>query len=191
MIEKYIKSFLDKVQSPPKPQINNVCKQILFFKLPFHGEESFKIRKNLIKLFSNFYPQIKLNIVFQSGYRLKNMFKFKDTIPIPLRSSLVYKYNCNRCNSVYVGKTSRHLSTRVSEHLGVSYRTSVPLTNPPFSAIRNHTHNNHNNYTISPNEFTIIDSAQSDYQLLKRESILIKQLQPNLNNMDSLVLKIY
>ena len=119
------------------------------------------------------------------------MFKFKDTIPIPLRSSLVYKYNCNRCNSVYVCKKSRHLSTRVSEHLGVSYRTSLPLSNPPFSAIRNHTNSNHNNYTISPNEFTIIDSAPSDFQLLKKESILIKQLQPNLNNMDSLVLKIY
>ena len=119
------------------------------------------------------------------------MFRFKDTVPVPLRSSIVYKYECNRCKSVYIGKTSRHLSTRVSEHLGVSYRTAVPLTNPPFSAIRNHINFNHNNYTISPNEFTIIESALTDFQLLKKESILIKQIQPNLNNMESVSLKIY
>ena len=119
------------------------------------------------------------------------MFRFKDTVPLPLMSSLVYKYVCNRCQSVYIGKTSRHLSTRISEHMGVSYRTSVPLTSPPFSAIRNHTDHNHTNYTISPDEFTIIDRAPTDFQLLKKESILIKQIQPNLNNMESLTLKIY
>ena len=194
IIDKCIKSLLDKIHSPPVPPINKVNKQVIFIKLPFHGQESFKIRKNLNQLFSNFYPQIKLNTVFQSGYRIKNMFKFKDTVPVPLMSSLIYKYNCSRCNSVYVGKTSRHLSTRVSEHIGVSYRTSVPLSSPPFSAIRNHTQVNqvnHNNYSISPDEFTIIDSAQTDFQLLKKESILIKQIQPNLNNMDSLVLKVF
>ena len=191
IIEKCIKTFFDRILSPPKLPVNNVSKQVLFIKLPFHGDESFKIRKNLVQLFCHFYPQIKLNVIFQSGYRIKNMFRFKDTIPVPLRSSLVYKYVCNRCNAVYVGKTSRHLLTRVSEHRGVSYRTSVPLSNPPFSAIRNHTFINHENYSISPDEFTIIDTAQSDYQLLKKESILIKQIQPNLNNMDSLTLKIY
>ena len=108
-----------------------------------------------------------------------------------LRSSVVYKYECNRCKSVYIGKTSRHLSTRVSEHLGISYRTSVPLTNPQFSAIRNHISFNHDNYSISQNEFTIIESVQTDFQLLKKESILIKQIQPNLNNMESVSLNIY
>ena len=46
-----------------------------------------------------------------------------------LRSSVVYKYKYNRCNSVYVGKTSRHLSTRIAEDMGIS------LSNPPFSQI--------------------------------------------------------
>ena len=191
IIDKYIKSFLGRIYNSPKPPIDSVNKHTLFIKLPFHGEESFKIRRNLHKLFSKFYPQIKLNVVFQSGFRIKNMFRFKDTIPTPLRSSLVYKYVCSRCNSVYIGKTSRHISTRICEHLGISYRTTMPLTNPPFSAIRNHTIHNHNNYTISPNEFTIVESAQTDFQLLKKESILIKQIQPNLNNMESLTLKIY
>ena len=44
---------------------------------------------------------------------------------------------------------------------------------------------------ISPEEFSIIESTNSDFDLLTKESILIKQNQPNLNNMDSLSLKIY
>ena len=74
--------------------------------------------------------------IFNILFRINNMFRFKDTVPVPLRSSLVYKYVCNRCKSVYIGKTSRHLSTRISEPLEISYRTAVPLTNPPLSAIK-------------------------------------------------------
>ena len=41
----------------------------------------------------------------------------KDVVPQSLRSSVIYKFNCAECNSVYVGETSRYLSTRVREHL--------------------------------------------------------------------------
>ena len=40
-----------------------------------------------------------------------------DSIPRSLRSNEIYKFICAGCNSVYVGETSRHLSTRVHEHL--------------------------------------------------------------------------
>ena len=66
-----------------------------------------------------------------------------------------------------------------------------PLSIYLFSTIRNHTILDHNNYTISPNDFTIIENAQTDFQLLKKESILIKQIQPNLNNIEPLTLKVY
>ena len=33
-----------------------------------------------------------------------------------LKSSLVYQINCPRCQSCYVGQTSRHLKTRFKEH---------------------------------------------------------------------------
>ena len=51
-------------------------------------------------------------------------------------SSLVYKYVCPRCE--LRGSTSRNLLTRVAEHAGVSYRTGVPLSNPPHSSTRDH-----------------------------------------------------
>ena len=53
-----------------------------------------------------------------------------------LKSSLVRKFSCAQCASEYVGMTARTLGTRVDEHVGVSYRTGVRLTQPPHSAIR-------------------------------------------------------
>ena len=43
--------------------------------------------------------------------------KVKDAVPRSLRSCVVYKFTCAGCNSVYVGETCRHISTRVREHL--------------------------------------------------------------------------
>ena len=40
----------------------------------------------------------------------------KPKIPKEFQSNLVYQFKCSRCNSTYVGKTCRHLLTRVQEH---------------------------------------------------------------------------
>ena len=45
------------------------------------------------------------------------MFSVKDPVPVELRSNVAYKFTCESCNSCYVGETSRHLSTRIREHL--------------------------------------------------------------------------
>ena len=53
---------------------------------------------------------------------------------------------------IYIGKTSHHLFNRVSKHKVISFRSGLQLTTPPFSAIREHIHNNlneHQNYNIS------------------------------------------
>ena len=116
-------------------------------------------------------------------------FNFKDRVPDSLRSSLVYKFTCDRCQSVYVGKTSRHLAVRISEHLGESYRTGSLLSSPPFSATRNHSEL-HNNHKVTPDQFSIIATANLDSELIIKESILIKQLEPDLNNMESIQLNV-
>ena len=110
----------------------------LYFKIPYMGNESFTIRKNIVKLIKKYYPQIKLNIIFTNNFNINNFFRFKDQVPNSLRSCVVYKYNCDSCNATYVGKITRHFSTRISEHLGISHRSGIRLTSPPFSAIRNH-----------------------------------------------------
>ena len=91
-----------------------------------------------------------------------------------------------------MGETTRHLAVRISEHIGISYRTLLLLTSPPFSAIREHIHtSNHNDCSITPEHFKIIAHGKSDLELLIKESLLIKHLQPNLNNVDSFSLAVF
>ena len=43
-----------------------------------------------------------------SSFKVKNLISFKDYVPRSLRSFVVCKFTCAECNSVYIGKTSRH-----------------------------------------------------------------------------------
>ena len=40
---------------------------------------------------------------------------------------VLYRYTCDICNSVYIGKTKRHLLVRQYEHLGTSIFTDKAL----------------------------------------------------------------
>lgn len=52
-----------------------------------------------------------------SSFQVKNLMNVKDFVPQSFRSRVIYKFNFAGCNSVYVGMTSWHLSTRMHEHL--------------------------------------------------------------------------
>ena len=49
------------------------------------------------------FKKMKLNVVFQSWNKIRNVFRFKDQIPIYMNSNVIYKYKCNICNDVYFG----------------------------------------------------------------------------------------
>ena len=60
---------------------------------------------------------------------IKFFFNFTYLIPKLKRSSVVYKISCLDCSSFYIGKTKRHLNTRIQEHMGQvgkgDYKSSV------------------------------------------------------------------
>ena len=186
LIEKCIRNFLNS-RGKTKETTSTVEKDKVFVKLPYCGNQSFKIRRNLTELLMKFYPQIKIQIVFTNNFSVSSFFHLKDKMPDRLRSSLVYKYQCDRCNSVYIGKTLRHFSVRISEHRGLSYRTNKPLLSPPFSSIRNH----NQSCEVKPDNFKIIASGQSNLELLIKESILTKQIKPNIIGVEPLKLKVF
>ena len=85
-----------------------------------------------------FFSDVDFHISLVNKFKIDLIFNFKDKRPLAMRSSLVYKFNCARCASEYVGSTIRTLHTRVAEHTGRSFRTGSLLTVPPHSNIRQH-----------------------------------------------------
>ena len=82
---------------------------------------------------------------------------------------------CDGCNAIYIGKTKRHYLVRVFEHLGISLRTHKKYTYNPKNvnntAILNHI--NCNKCVGNQKLFKIIGSAQNDFHLCIKESLLI------------------
>ena len=121
-----------------------------------------KLFKNVLNIIRYIKIQVKIKVIFTTNFRIKCFFKFRDKMPDSIQSSVIYKYTCNRCNAVYIGKTSRHLSTRIAEYMGISFRTGLTLTSPPFSQIRNHVseeQETHHNYNINKEQFKIISKT--------------------------------
>ena len=110
------------------------------------------INKIWVRQFAKRYcKNIDIKLVF-----LGNMFGVKDPIP------RVWFTSCNAC---YVGETSRHLSTRVSERL-VSDRTSH---------IFRHLPNSPQCRTFCSDEcFNILDHASTTFQPKIKEAIHIQ-----------------
>ena len=143
-IGRCIKLFLDKVLTTKnvKPEIPESPKKEVRICLPFLEKISLETRSKLQKLFSESFPSFKLQVIFKSQNRLRNLFNFKDKIPLSVRSLILYQYTCDICNDIYIGKTKRHYRVRNFEHLGISLLTHKPYTYNPTNgnntAILNH-----------------------------------------------------
>ena len=91
--------------------------------------------------------------------------------PLPLLANVVYKFKCLcDANNIYIGKTIRHLATRVKEH----------DTSP--SAVCNHLSSCETcRSNFSCNNFSIIDSGKNDYEITVNEALHIKFKKPTIN----------
>jgi len=125
------------------------------------------------------YPQLDVRLVFYNNFTIKRFCNHKEHVPDYLVSGIIYKFTCGDCNITYVGSSSRHLKARVSEHRGVSYRTDLPLSNPPYSSIYDHCHKYKHN--LDHNHFKIIHRNNQPDNLKILESLVIKYLKPVLN----------
>ena len=97
-------------------------------------------------------------------------------IPKDLQSYVVYKFTCGCCNASYIGETSRHLSTRVKEH----------LESDKESAVYKHLHAKTRQSRLckrksNADSFIILDKAATKYQLRIKEGMYIKRDTPELN----------
>ena len=139
------------------------------------------MKRQLIEIFRACNKDIKSNVVLKSSFRMSNAFPFTDQVPKCLSSMLLYKFRCNTCNSVYIGKTKRHYLVRQFEHLGLSVFTNKTLrySDKDATAIRKQCH--HQNHVNCTDNFKIMWNSVSNYFLQLKESLLILELKPSLN----------
>ena len=138
-----------------------------------------------IREISKKYYCIDVKIVFTS-FKVKNYFSLKCSAPLSLSANVVYKFKC-LCdtNTTYIGKTARHLATRVKEHCTLS------------SAIKDHLaicDLGRRDYSID--NFSIICSGRNDSEIVIKEALHIKYTHPSLNRQlhsqgSNFVLKIF
>ena len=125
--------------------------------LPYLGNISSITKKRLNRCISKHLKFCKLKIIFQTGNRLKNCFRFKDCVPETLQSNFAYKSKCGSCTASYYGKTYRHMKVRVSEHQGVSPRTGKRVKGMLSTSVRDHMLNY--DHTVAWEDFGIIGRA--------------------------------
>ena len=184
LVNLCIKNFLNQKYSNTLP-LFNVPKLKRYFVLPYFGEQSLGMQKEMVDLLSNYYPYLDPRIVLRNTLTVGSFFHFKDRVPKACRSGVVYKYCCSSCGEAYIGSTLVRLKTRVAQHLGVSDRTGEMALTPRQSSIRDHKQTCDSPVTIA--DFTIIARSSIEVDLRLLESLHIHENKPALNNKFSAV----
>ena len=132
------------------------------------------------KTFSGESDELKFNLeklkppcrVIFTLKKLKTVLpSLKSSVDKSLKSGVVYKITCPRCNSCYVGQTRRHLITRIKEHVRKNAPVSIHMTSCQ--------------HTLTMDDVTILKaSSRSTRHLMTLEALFINQLKPRLNTKD-------
>ena len=137
---------------------------------------------------SHLSSDFRICVVWKSMRTLHTFFSFKDKLPMHLRSKILYRFTCDGCNSIYIGKTKRHFLVRAYEHLGLSYKTGKKYTyssgNSNNTTVLNHI-NQSDRCCGTLDSFEIIGGAINSYFLRMKESLLVKKIKPSLLNPNS------
>ena len=115
ILVKIIKAYFDKIHYNNN-KVSSEVNKLRYFKLPYIGKYSEQVQKKITKLCKQYCKENNVKIVF-TLFKISNCFSIKDAILYSLKSFLVYKFICAWCKSCYIGKTCRHLITRIDKHI--------------------------------------------------------------------------
>ena len=110
---------------------------------------------------------------------MKNFFSFKDVVTKLLRSFQIYKFTCRCCNTLYIGKTFRHVKIRFLEHQRVSSRTGKNLKGTLSTFVRDHMLDC--NYVVAFDYFKVLNRESNNWLPEIKESLIIKRDRPLLS----------
>ena len=142
--------------------------KVAYITLPYIGHISNQYSHKIRNICKKYDIKIDVRVAFQS-YKLSKCLSYKDKLTI--KSFVVYKFLCASCNACYVGYSTRHFNTRVNEHLSDKQ-----------SHIYKHLNENPQCKHVSDKScFSILDSANNEYELKIKEALHIHWLKPTIN----------
>ena len=185
LIEKFIRRFLDNVYRPQNTPKKDSHENAHYFSFPYFGHQSEKLKSELSKLLSKYFPNSRFKIILVNPLKIGSFFRFKDRIPTGMQASLVYEFRCARDSASvsYIGSTKRHLYERVAEHAHRSARTGNALSGSCGSKIKEHS--DKCGCPINLDNFRVLGSCSGEIDLRLLESLFIYKHRPTLNDHQS------
>ena len=132
--------------------------------LQYRGKVSDKFEQSLRKLTN------QCKVIFTIKKLKSSLPTLKPTVENCFKSGVVYKILCTRCDSCYVGQTSRHLISRIKEH-----KSTRPVGMHFKDCGRELT---------MENVEILCARSKSVVHLLTLEALFINAIKPNLNTKD-------
>ncbi|XP_057290128.1 uncharacterized protein LOC130612790 [Hydractinia symbiolongicarpus] len=158
-----IKSTISKImenndnENPDEENEKEESEEKMIF-IQYRGRVSEKFETSMRKL------NIPCKIIFTLKKLKSSLPPLKPVIEKCLKSCLVYKIKCPRCNSCYVGQTSRHLIKRLKEH---------KRTGPVGKHF-----DDCNNLLTMENVSILCSSTRNVYHLMTLEALIINYIKP-------------
>ena len=142
--------------------------------IPYFGKDSRRFVNKFSKIIRN---QLNVKIIpIYKSFKVKSYFQLKSKTPVALCSNVVYHFTCScDTNKTYIGMSSRHLSTRVQEHLNFNSNQKSSIKDHIMSC------NICSNKKTGLDSFKIIRKCRSEYDTKIHEALLIKKHSPALN----------
>ena len=165
--------FTNIINDKPSQPTLTVPKKDVIFVLAYLGPHSDAITRRLKSCLTKFYGFVNLRVVSQNTRRIESFFPYKDRFNRSQKLKIVYKASSWDCDTFYIGKTKRKLHDRKTEHF------KDPTQIGHASAVADHSISTGHN--IKWDHFEILASGQCDLQCKIKETLLIRDLKPALN----------
>jgi len=147
----------------------------LLLKVPFVGNSSVNFGKKISALIKDKF-KLDVTVIYETC-KVGDFFSLKSQTPKALMSNVVYKYTCKLdANISYLGKTKRHLITRVMDHADLDAgekKTAVAShVTECLTCKQNKT---------CLDDFEILKHCKTDFETQIHEALLIRKLRPKMN----------
>ena len=172
--DKICKKFLTEQDAKEKTIPDTFEKETYCFTIPNLESESRRFINNLAKIIKN---KIDGNIILvYKSFKIGRYFQLKSNAPLVLSLNVVYKFKCScDMNVTYYGMSTRHLITRVREHLNFNSIQRSAIKDRILSC------GICSDVQHGLKSFTVIKKYQSEFHTKIQKALLIKKDTPKLN----------